>query len=162
MVQKNKIIFKDFCYLNNNILNYSILSRINQIYYFLHDIKKDYPSFDGWFYGKVVPGFFNKTRDIIIEEIDGQIAGISLVKIESERKLSTICVSDKFKNCGIGKKLFYRSFALLDTEKPFFTISQNNISKFHRIFQYYGFKKTRIIMDEHKKGLAEMYFNENY
>ena len=141
---------------------FSILccSYFNEIQIFLKDTKQYYPSFDQWFYNKVVPGVLNSNRQIILEVIDKRLAGISIIKNSFEKKISTIMVNDNFQGRKVCYKLFQRSFEALNTDKPFCTVSEEKLPEFQNVFNYYGFKLTSVHESLYRKGKTEYYFNE--
>jgi len=129
-------------------------------YLHLEQSKIYYPDFKNWFYSKVVPGVISGKRKIIIETRNDNVAGIAIIKKHNEIKLSTLKVSDSFKNSGLGLKLFEKCFTALNTEKPFLTVSEEKLPEFKRIFDYYGFKLTNIENNVYRHGKKEYYYNE--
>jgi len=156
-------------YLNQEIItsspsNLSVGDLINQnfyksIYPSLKDAKKYYPHFETWYKDKVVPDLLNLDRELILEERDKRIVGISIIK-ESEKKLCTLRIIDEFQNRGIGLKLFEKTFKKLDTTKPFLTVSEEKLVEFAKIFKYYGFILTSVHNDLYRNGKKEYFFNE--
>lgn len=138
-------------------LCYSYLSVIQMA---LKDTKRYYPNFDQWFCNTVVPGLVNSNRQILIEVIEEKVAGISIIKNSSEKKISTIKVTENFHGQKIGYNLFQRSFEALNTEKPFCTVSEEKLPLFQNIFNYYGFKLTSVHEGLYRKGKKEYFFNE--
>lgn len=156
MRQSLKIdILKSMCQPNQ-----SDISQINQIYNELCGAKKYYPHFQEWFFYKVLPDLVHGRRMIISEVRNDKIAGLSILKVSEEKKLSTLKVSTDYLNKGIGLKLFEKSFSILETEKPFLTVSEEKLVEFSKIFGYYGFKLTSVHEDLYRKGKKEFFYNE--
>jgi len=135
-------------------------SYMNLIHMFLKDTRQYYPDFDKWYYNKVIPGLINSDRQILLNVIDEKLAGISIIKNSSEKKISNIKVTENFKGQKIGYKLFQRSFEALDTDKPLCTVSEEKLPEFKNIFKYYGFKLTSVNEGLYRKGKKEYFFNE--
>lgn len=128
----NKQLLLKFPEIETNISNI-----IKQDLYFF---QKNYPDFQEWFKNKVIPGLYASERTIIIETRHSQIAGLAILKHNSnERKICTLRIKPEFENLGMGIKLFENSFEILKTEAPLLSVSDSNILKFERIFRYFGF-----------------------
>jgi len=131
------------------------------IYLKLVSAQKIYPCFTKWYFQKVIPDtIISGQRKILIENRNNTIAGISILKISNEIKLSTLRVDDNFVNSGIGIKLFEKSFQYLGTTKPFLTVSEQKLPLFKKIFDYYGFKITSIYDNLYIQGQKEYFYNE--
>lgn len=134
---------------------------------FFHDISKklnslslEYPNFDEWLKCKVFPGLFNGEREILIEHRQGKIAGLAIVKNNlMEKKICCLRVLPKFQNRGIGIKMFIKSMEILDTDKPLLSISENNISKFKKIMDYFNFKQYEKYLGLYKENTKEISYN---
>lgn len=139
----------------------SYVSKINEIYGELCGVEMYYPDFQKWFFYKVLPDIATKRRAIISEVRNDRIVGLSILKLsEEEKKLSTLKVSNDHINSGIGLKLFQKSFEILDTEKPFLTVSEEKLIEFSKVFDYYGFKLTSVHESLYRKGEKEFFYNE--
>lgn len=132
----------------------------NEIFINLQSAETYYPGFTEWYYQKVLPDVICGEREIITEIRDSQIVGISIIKNNYEKKLSTLKVMDSYQNKGLGLKLFEKSFEKLETEKPFLTVSEEKLHEFKKVFNYYGFKLTSIHDDLYRKSKKEYFFNE--
>ena len=119
-----------------------------------------YPQFDTWYFQKVIPDLLLGRRKIITETREGSVVGTAIIKLSEELKLSTLKVDEHYENKGIGLKLFEKSFDLLDTEKPFLTVSEERLPLFQKIFKYYGFELTNVYDDIYRNGKKEFFFNE--
>ncbi len=144
---------------NQNLFGIIYCSCLKAIHLSLTDAKRFYPDFDQWFYNKVVPGL-NSDRQIILEIINKRVAGISILKNSNEKKISTIKVTNNFQGQKIGYKLLHRSFEVLNTEKPFCTVSEEKFLEFKKIFDYHGFKLTSVHENYYRQGKKEYFFNE--
>lgn len=134
----------------------------SSIYYYLKDAKEYYPSFDIWYYTNVIPAIKNKEKEIIPLYDKHNLKGVSIIKnTEEEKKICTLKVMDKYKNKGIGLKLFELSFEKLGTRFPLLSVSEEKYPEFKRIFDYYGFIMTSIKEDYYRPGKKEYFFNEN-
>jgi len=132
----------------------------NDIYNSLISAKFYYPNFQEWFYNKVIPDVVCGEREIITEIRDNDIVGVSIIKKNHEKKLSTLKVMDNFQNKGLGLKLFEKSFNILETEKPFLTVSEEKLVEFKKVFKYYNFELTSVHEDLYRVGKKEYFFNE--
>jgi len=130
------------------------------IFTHLRNANQYYPNFQAWFFGKVVPEIESGKRQLLIEHRSNQAAGIAIVKLNCEKKLCTLRISDQFQNRGVGIRLFERCFDVLETDKPFLTVSEEKLPEFQRIFDYYGFEVSSIRKDLYRKGKNEHFFNE--
>ncbi len=144
--------------------NYAIVkphfSQMDQIYNELESARQYYPDFKTWFYKKVVPDVNLKQRKIITEYRENRLVGVSIIKLFGEKKLSTLKVFDTYQNRGVGLKLFKKSFEILETSKPFLTVSEEKLPEFEKIFKYYDFQLTSIHQDLYREGKKEYFFNE--
>jgi len=131
------------------------------IYTHLRYAEQYYPNFKEWFFGKVVPEIEVGERKLLLEQRSNQVAGIAIIKLNCEKKLCTLRISDQFQNQGIGVRLFERCFDVLKTDKPFLTVSEEKLPEFQKIFDYYGFEMTGMKKDAYRQGRAEYYFNES-
>jgi len=147
---------------NKDLMQYDDVTTIYymELYKQIESASAYYPEFDIWYFQKVVPDLILERRKIITETRDGDVAGIAVVKLSEELKLSTLKVDEHYENKGIGLKLFEKSFELLDTKKPFLTVSEERLPLFQKIFKYYGFELTSIHEDIYRTGKKEFFFNE--
>jgi len=132
------------------------------IFSHLSDAKEYYPNFEGWFFNQVVPEIKTGNRQLLIESRNDQVAGIAIVNTGYEKKLCTLRVAEQFQNRGLGIRLFERCFEVLETNKPFLTVSEEKLPEFQRVFDYYGFEMTSVKNDIYRKGKKEFYFNESW
>lgn len=114
---------------------YSLISR------FLSQLVLEYPGFFNW-YNKLFTAQNELVlgREILIAEIDYQVAGVAILKNDGvEKKICTLRVGRKYRNQGIGHKLMESSFEWLGSEKPMVTVRKSKYKYFDSMFKYYGF-----------------------
>lgn len=132
------------------------------IFSFLVEASKYYPSFHEWYFNKVVPDIQNGNRKIVSEIRDGKIAGIAILKdTGEEKKICTLRISPDFQNRGIGVRLFKKSFEILQTNKPFLTVSEEKLPEFQKIFDYFNFELSSIADGMYRHGKKEYIFNNS-
>lgn len=120
-----------------------------------------YPSFRSWFWDIVVPQLNSGQRSILVEERDSRVVGVAIIKNTGvEKKLCNLTVIPEYKNKGVGLKLFQRSFAELNSSKPFLTVSEDMFLEFQRIFDHYDFKVTNVEEGVYRPGKLEYFLNE--
>lgn len=156
----NQILVNKIYKNHLNELSGIVLSDMQKIYLQLSDAKKFYPNFEDWYLKKVVPDLVCGQRILISEIRDNNIAGLAILKVNNEKKLSTLKVTSNYLNKGIGLKLFEKSFQILETEKPFLTVSEEKLVEFKKIFDYYNFKLTSTHDSLYRSGKKEYFFNE--
>ncbi len=131
-----------------------------EIFTFLVEASQYYPSFHEWYFNKVVPDVQNGNRKIVSEIRDGKIAGIAILKdTREEKKICTLRISPDFQNRGIGVRLFKKSFEILQTNKPFLTVSEEKLPEFQKIFDYFNFELTSVADGKYRNGKKEYIFN---
>ncbi len=102
--------------------------------------ESSYPCFRVWLETKVFPGLIGGERSIILRFRGAEIAGLAILKHTAhEKKLCSLRVRDPFQNTGLGIRLFEQAFEVLETERPLLTVSDENMDKFERIFDYFSF-----------------------
>lgn len=130
------------------------------VYNHLKELERYYPNFKQWYYNTVGQSLTINTRKIIIEQRDGDIAGIAIIKNDiNERKICTVKVMPPFLNRGIGIKLFERSMDYLGTRKPLLSVDEDRLPFFKKIFDKYEFRQTQILQDYYRIGKKEFVFN---
>lgn len=123
-------------------------------------LSSSYPDFYRWVGTKVTPGLVSGTRTAVIETRDDEVVGLLIVKhSDSEKKLCTLRVRDAFQNKGLGVKLFQKAFDILGTSRPLLSVSDQNLQKFSRIFDYFGFQKQSEYHGLYLPTLTEHSFN---
>lgn len=119
-----------------------------------------YPEFLRWINGKVIPGIYSGERTVIIEKREGRIAGLLILKhMGTEKKLCTLRVRDPYQNKGLGVRLFENAFQILNTEYPLLSVSDQNLEKFSRIFEHFGFRKEKEYQGLYLPSITEHAFN---
>lgn len=119
-----------------------------------------YPDFQGWFYGKVVPGLRNGERSIIPWTIDSKFAGIAICKRGPiERKLCTLWISPDVRARGVAAKLARDAFAWIGDSKPLFTVPEERSAEFAGLVEGWAFSKPTAYTGLYRAGRVEYVFN---
>lgn len=128
---------------------------------FLSCLSGGYPGIDGWFINKVVPGLSNGTRKLFIYRRDEKVVALCIAKkSETELKVCTVRVIPEYAGKGLGIKLFKDAMNWLETDKPHLTVSEERLSDFTRIFEYFGYKLTSTHNGLYLPGKVEYFYNE--
>lgn len=130
-----------------------------EIYENIKDAKQYYPSFEQWYFLKVLPELAKSDRTIIYEKESNRLKGVAILK-PSENKLCHLSVMPEYRNKGIGVRLFKKSFEELGTSLPYCTVSEEKLPEFKRLFDYFGFKLTNTVEGYYRIGKKEYFFNE--
>lgn len=135
------------------------------VYSYIEEVVMFYPEFKNWYNTKVVNQLNIGNRQMLINIIRDNkgidyISGVAILKNkEEEKKICTIKIFDDFKNKGIGKQMFEKSFELLENEKPLITISGNQVCEFEKIIKRYDLNLESVMPDYYKKGHNEYIYN---
>lgn len=130
---------------------------------FLSYISDSYPSIDRWFINKVVPGLTNGTRKLFIYRRNEKVVALCIAKkTDKELKICTVRVIPEFAGKGLGVKLFKDAMNWLGTDKPHLTVSEDRLSDFTRIFEYFGYKLTSTHNGLYLPGKVEYFYNESF
>ncbi len=134
---------------------------LNTIYSTLCQLDAEYPHFYSWYYGKVAQDVKAKRRDILFSiSTDHYISGIIILKnFNSEKKICTIRVPEKYQRNGLGKALIINAMKILNTEKPLITVSSKKHIQFQRLFSYFGYTKTEEKQGFYLNNTTENVFN---
>lgn len=157
-----KLLKKDiFCV--ENIIEKSYLGKDEaESLEFLSCISSCYPGIESWFINKVVPGLTNGTRKLFIYRRDGKVVALCIAKkTETELKVCTVRVLPEYAGKGLGIKLFKDAMYWLETDKPHLTVSEERLSDFARIFEYFGYKLTSTRNGLYLPGKVEYFYNES-
>lgn len=120
----------------------------------------DYPKHHEHFWTKYVPGIFNGQRQIVACYIGNEIAGVAILKRdESEAKLSTLYVGDKFRGKGVASDILKESFKWLGTEKPLMSIAEHKLGMFSKLIEQYGWEQTQVLDGYYNGRSRECVFN---
>jgi hypothetical protein len=127
----------------------------------LADLRAFYPQFDDWLASKVLPGIRAGERSVLTEYRDGELAALAIVKDDGfEKKLCCLRVLPGYQNIGgIGVRLFDRCFDVLGTDQPLLSVAEEQLPKFARLFQHYGFRLAEAYDDFYRRGATEFAFN---
>ena len=148
--------------MNKKIQIYPMLTKDEmKVLFFLLPLSKNYPNIDLWFFNKVIPGYRNGSRRIIIKKNkDSEIIGLGIGKNENgEKKICTVRVHPNYRNKGIGKKLIVELMDWLKEDRPYFTINEQNLESFQKLFKDFNFKMTKEMSGLYNKKNKELIFN---
>lgn len=113
----------------------------NEVFNNIYHLENSYPTFNNWYFNKVVPGLIDGTRSFIIEFRDEKFAGIAILKdTAEEKKICTISINNEYKSKGIGFRLFEKSMRLLDANRPLLTVSEDRLPEFEKIFHHFDYE----------------------
>jgi ASC-1-like (ASCH) protein len=128
---------------------------INKVYVLTEPIHKIYPDYLNWYFGKVVPGLLDGSREILVCTINKSIAGIVILKKDpNEKKICSCYIPSKFEDIGVLEKLLKKSFEILYTKKPLISISEYSIYMFEEIIKTNNWEQTQV--------LPVGYYNDSY
>ena len=129
---------------------------------FLLPLSDDYPDIELWFRSKVVPGLRFGTRSLLRVERQGELVGLGIGKREpQEKKICTVRVASHYAGRGVGVRLFDGLLKWLDTDKPHLTVSEQKLTAFERIFDWYGFDLTSVQIGKYKPNCKELGYNDD-
>lgn len=145
----------------------------NDLYRYMNDVfAQYYPGFTEWYKNKIVPGFRDGTRVIIVARIKKKdICGVSILRKlrNTEKKSNKICsfyVSQEGRGNGIGHLLMINSLREFEgydlpivitvpEERLRETVGDNTFSKF---LKHYGFELVAEIDGKYRQNKKEMVF----
>ena len=78
---------------------------------------------------------------------------------ENEKKICTLRVIPQYRNNGVGKSLFEKSFEILGTDKPLISISSKRHDMFKKYIQNYNFELTEKLENFYSNGNVEFVYN---
>jgi ribosomal protein S18 acetylase RimI-like enzyme len=152
-------MLSDTCIIDSQELRKNAYSCL-QVYRFLSVLQNDYPSFNFWYFAKVLPGIMRGSRFIIIKKVGVDLAGIIIVKKDdNEKKICTLRVLDKFSGKGIASNLLVHAFAILETQQPLISVAETRARIFLPIFDKYGFQLYKRYPSFYHPGISELSFN---
>ena len=123
-------------------------------------LEQMYPGFEDWYWGKVVPGLSNGTRQLFIEERGSRIIAAVIAKAEgAERKLCTVWVHPAYTGQKIGVRLMDEAKSWLGTNKPMISVPEERVEEFRSIFIRWGFELTQVLDSYYRPGRKELVFN---
>jgi len=132
---------------------------INDVFEKLCFLKKSYPNFKKWYYEKVVNDIKYGKREILIRQIDEDIAAIAILKKCDEIKICSFLVLPQYRKRGIGKELMEKSMDILGTKKPMITVSSESMTSFRQLLNNFGFEQYEKLDNYYKKNSSEYVFN---
>lgn len=130
-------------YILSKMNNKNFSKAVNEIYLLTDYNHKQYQDYLKWYYTKNIPRVLNKTGDIIFY-LDGlTVAGLAILKKDSEEsKICTLMINEEYRKKGYSKELLESSFDYLGTDKPLITIPSNRVEEFRKIITAYDWKES--------------------
>ena len=144
--------------MNNIVFNTSIVQDIRhleQLFYTVEALEKEYPQFDRWYFERVIPDVLLGVRVVYTVDIFGDHAGILILKNSDEKKICTLRVQTPYQGMGIGNYLIHE----LKTVHPLITVSNIHMDEFAKLFRKYGFKMTEFHFGKYREENVELVFN---
>ena len=142
------------------ILNMNETETIDAVYDVLRDLEKEYPSFERWYYSKVVPGLAKHEREVYVYMVDQVIAAVMILKNSAtEKKICTLRVRNEYQKCGIGSELIRLAQNCLKTDYPVITVSKDKEIEFKRLFEKFGFNRYKDYDSYYRVGKIEVSYN---
>ncbi len=144
-------------------VSYKDKALLEKVLFNLVFLKSDYPNFHPWFKETVESGMKAGNRYIYIavpSESQDEIAGVLILKdTPYEKKISTLCVMNKFRRNGLGTKLIELAIDKFGGVKPLITVSNNHVNEFEALFRKYRFNCFEQYPDYYVDGLYEFSYN---
>jgi GNAT superfamily N-acetyltransferase len=129
---------------------------------FILPLSRDYPGIEKWFLKKVAPGMRAGSRFILPVHRYGKIVAVGIAKNDGlEKKICTVRVAPTYEGRGLGVRVFDGLLRWLNTDRPSLTVSERNLSKYSRLFDYYGFMETSATRGVYLPHSLEHGFNES-
>lgn len=145
--------------LNKDVVKEKI-SLLSEAHLRLNEISLYYPNFSLWYQERVSPGLVNGTRKILVRHINGELAGVAIIKkTQDEKKICCLRVFPKFQGTGVGVRLFVDAFQALETEQPLLSVAEEQLPKFEQIFTHFGFSLVQKYRDIYRANKEEFSFN---
>ncbi len=145
------------------ISNEEFIRLATKIYMITDFICEDYPKYKEWYFTKQLPAIIGEERNILfvrnLENQDEIISMACLKKIEEERKISTLYVSDKYRGLGIGTSIIEKAMKWLGTTKPLITLADYKLEMFKPIINKYDWQLTEIVSFLYNDRSQELCFN---
>ncbi len=131
------------------------------LYRFLFKLNFEYRGFSRWYDGLFLSNYeLNPEREIIICEVNYQLAAVSILKNQfNEKKICTLRVAKQFRNNGIGHELMELSFDVLNTAAPMITLGKSKFNQFESLLDYYGFRLEQVEKHYYNVLNTELVYN---
>lgn len=157
---KMKAIMRDKSFELLTPNNYFLPDNQKEIFTLIRESRIWYPDILDWYYNIFSPEFFEGSRIIVVCQTNNQIAGIALLKNDSnENKICSFRVKNRYRNNGIGKTLFGKCLEALNDDRPMITVPTENLNYFKTILRYYDFRLEQIAKDYYRNSSIEYVFN---
>ena len=133
-----------------------------KIYLLTDFICNDYSKYKEWYFNKQLPETINTDKRNILFVRDSKNMIISMAclkKDETEQKICTLYVSDKYRGLGIGEAIVEEAIKWLGTTKPLITFADYKLEMFKPIINKYGWELKQRVPNLYKVGVQELCFN---
>ncbi|MDG0806817.1 GNAT family N-acetyltransferase [Pectobacterium brasiliense] len=125
---------------------------------FMHHVSEFYPEFGGWLNFKFLRGLNNGDRKALIIKDNGEIAGLSLLKItQKENKICTFFVAPEHRGKGFGTELMKSSLEYFYGSVDITVCEERNAS-LYPFLEKHGFHSTSQIEGIYRPGVVEFYY----
>lgn len=137
--------------------------KIDSIFSELSFLRTEYPNFYTWYYGKVLSGLSDNSREIFLASTPfsfGKVNGVLILKdTECEKKICTLYVDKESRMNGIGQKFMEVAFNELNTDKPLITVSDSRLKDFDKLLNKFKFESVDALPDYYADNHTEYTFN---
>ena len=146
---KNGITFEE-----NHIVYYDQIGTLTKT------INKSYPSHNQWVNDIFLNGLKNdKNRAYSFAVDKNLLVGLSLMKT-TEEKICCLYILEEYRKQGIASQLFQNSCEILNTNKPFITVSHENYPMLEKLLKKFNCELTSQHKGMYKENSIEYFFNE--
>jgi GNAT superfamily N-acetyltransferase len=119
-----------------------------------------YPGFEGWYWGKVVPGVSQGCRLVHVVKREDRIVGVLIAKREAgEKKICTLWVENALKGSGLGVRLIHFACDWLETARPLASVPEERMPELSGVLGRLGFRLTERLDSFYRLGKTEFVFN---
>jgi len=125
----------------------------------LVSLEKQYPDFRTWYFEKVLPGIAVGRRRVLTRMRGDRLVGLAIAKRETERKLCTLWVDPAFRGHGIAAELADEAFDWIGSDRPLFTVPEEQLLSFSRLLRRWAFNQTQVVPSYYRLGKHEHVFN---
>lgn len=156
---ENTIKLQTLSSFKNNYKKFSKLA--HEAYIITDSLCREYPNYFEWYWTKELPRVLNNKGEIIICTINNNVVGVAFLKKDNtERKICTLLVIEKYRGKHIATKILEKSFEYLGTTKPLATIAEYKFPMYEKIIQKYNWKLTQKIGKGHYNNISgELVYN---
>ena len=136
------------------------VAQANVVWPSLAHLKATYPTFESWFWNKVVPGLESDTRRIFQFGPSGGPLGVAIAKRErDEAKICTVWIAESERGRGLARSLMEEAVDWLETARPLFTVPAERYAEFQPLVRRFGFEESARIPSLYRSGVIEHIYN---